>query len=108
MTDDSDPQSVDYGLAMPFVVCRSKGGPYDDEAFVNGVRCGQVSEQLEVAAQGRKSFHPDWPVPPALVPQLDLLAMRYGYQMTSKPWADAPAEWVFVSFGPAPEPQGQP
>lgn len=29
-------EEQEYDLVMPFVVCQSQGGPYDDDAFVGG------------------------------------------------------------------------
>lgn len=28
---------TEYGLIMPFVVCESRGGPYEDDPFVAGL-----------------------------------------------------------------------
>lgn len=37
-------------------------------------------------------------VEPALIPQLDLLAMHLGWTLTAEPWDDHPDEWVLASF----------
>jgi hypothetical protein len=66
-------------LAIPFVVCTSEGGPFDDEAFVSGVQVGEVMatlrtlKALDAAGSGRF-----W-VDKKLQKQLDLVAMHYGY-----------------------------
>jgi hypothetical protein len=84
-----------YGLLMPFTVCASQGGPYDDAAFVAGYTAGLLDGRLADPDNG-------WPiaqqVPSALVPQLDLLAMRHGWNITSEPWGEHPDEWTLVTF----------
>jgi hypothetical protein len=32
--DEPEPGTT-WGLVVPFVVCQSQGGPYDDDAFVS-------------------------------------------------------------------------
>ena len=34
------------GSVMPLVLCRSRGGPYDDEAFSSGWRLGTIGATL--------------------------------------------------------------
>lgn len=92
MSAQGEPDAT-FGLVMPFVVCRSNGGPYDDEAFVAGVYCGSIDQEL----QTRSICGPQKYVPTAVVPQLDLLAMHRGYEMSAEPWGDHP-EWTLVSF----------
>lgn len=87
-----DPEA-DYGLVMPFVVVTSKGGPYDDQAFVAGARYADVAHAL----RGKPTEFGTYEFP-ALVPQLDLLAMHEGYTMTTEPWEEHPDEWVWVHF----------
>ncbi len=65
----------EYGLVMPFVAVRSKGGPYDDEAYCAGYEMGRLDaildrddphvEPLTILADNRE--------------QADLIAMRHGY-----------------------------
>lgn len=88
--DEHDPGHVEYGLLYPFVVCDDHGGPYPSEAFVAGVRFGNWQTMLKVRPHQHQSYEP-----PALVPQLDLLAMHEGYTMTTKPWSD---DWTLVTF----------
>lgn len=83
----------DFALVMPFVVCQSNGGPYEDAAFVAGAQFGQV--QAELAAG---PFEVEHYVHSALAPQMDLLAMRYGYRFVSEPWDEHPDEWARVTF----------
>ena len=78
-TQPNEPKLDDEGrnIVMPFMVCESKGGPYDDAAFVAGFRAGIIDAYL--------ATDPNNPVPetfftePELIPQLDLIAMRHGY-----------------------------
>ena len=56
---------------MPLVLCRSRGGPYDDEAFVSGWRLGDLAAKL---AQPGISTIADSIRPPS------------GCRPTSSPW----------------------
>lgn len=87
-------EEASYGLVMPFTVCQSDGGPYDDAAFVAGYRSGTINAHLERIAPDELRIY----VEPALLPQLDLIAMRHGYTMVSEPWADHPDEWALATF----------
>ena len=84
----------EYELVMPFVVCRSQGGPYDDEAFVAGCRFRELKFRLEV---GRPTTLVTFESPD-LIPQLDLLAMDLGYHIVHIPWPEASEEWEQVTF----------
>ena len=90
---------ANYGLVMPFVVTASIGGPYDDTAFVAGYEAGWLDLMLsitnKVGADVRRY------VPPELVAQLDLIAMRHGYKLTTEPWDEAPDEWTLATFAAA-------
>lgn len=85
---------AEYGLVMPFVVCATNGGPYDDAAFVAGYAAGTIDARLAMhdPVIAQTAVRTD------LLPQLDLIAMRHGYTMTSEPWGEAPAEWTMVTF----------
>lgn len=82
-----------YDLVMPFLAVRSKGGPYDDEAYVAGYEMGQLDALLE------SHHHPinTRAVQTANLAQVDLLAMQYGYTIRSTPYQDDP-EWTTVEF----------
>lgn len=75
MSADDDRE---FGLVMPFTVCESQGGPFDDVAFVAGYRCGVVDAKL---ADGNCE-EPVWSHEDEL-PQLDLIAMRHGSRSAS-------------------------
>lgn len=82
-----------YELVVPFIACTSQGGPYQDDAFVAGFALGTIDSEL---AHGHPVSYDH--VSPALVPQLDLIAMRRGYIVTSEPWPEDPAAWTRVTF----------
>ncbi len=95
MTDPTEPE---YGLVMPFVACEDQGGPYEAGAFVAGYEAGTTDLTLKVIAPMGGSF--DRWVPPGLVPQLDLIAMRHGYSTTTEPWDEHPDEYVHITYTP--------
>lgn len=84
----------EFGLVMPFVACTSQGGPYDDDSFVAGFTCAFI-EAMMAEPHG---YTIERAVPPALLPQLDLIAMRHGWTLTSLPWEEAPDEWALATF----------
>jgi hypothetical protein len=92
-------QGGEYGLVMPFVVCQSHGGPYEDGAFVAGYECGWLDMALGVVAKVGGTVE-RW-VRPASLPQLDLIAMHYGYTLvvTNQDDLNQP-EWQHVIFRP--------
>lgn len=63
-----------YDMVMPFLPVQSKGGPYEDGAFVAGYQMGLLDAQLS----GR-SFDQGQAIYVENREQADLLAMRYGY-----------------------------
>lgn len=82
---------VEHDLVMPFVVCRSNGGPYDDDGFCAGWHLGQIDTELAVVAPAILEVT----VLTGSVPQLDLIAMRRGYAIDTQVSDDVP-EWAFV------------
>jgi hypothetical protein len=95
MNDERDPTNPDDGddeLGLPLVLCRSHGGPFDDEAFRSGWRLGDIGStlaRLGVSALA-ESIRPHERL------QADLLAMAYGYTMTVEPSGDP--DWLAVTF----------
>jgi hypothetical protein len=87
----NEEEESEYGLIMPFVVCQSNGGPYEDRPFVAGVRIGVLIQRMTNGEPEISSYEY-----PAMLPQIDLLAMHYGYQLESEPWEEHPDEWVYV------------
>ena len=78
MTDE--PDDTGYELVMPFVVCQSNGGPYEDEAFVAGWELGKLDVELPAhAALGYQSL--SRLAHAGTVPQVELLAMKHGFRV---------------------------
>ena len=89
-------EPAEYGLVMPFVVCASKGGPYEDQAFCAGYHAGSIDRELQHCALNGLS--PDAvTVETSLVPQIDLIAMRHGFRIETEPDEDVP-EYTHVWF----------
>lgn len=96
MSDD-----VDFGLVIPFTVCRSNGGPYDDEAFVAGYFVGQIDKELQVAAACNAEGVLAPIVRRAVLPQLELHGMRHGFPVMKVGQETDPSldgEWCWVRF----------
>jgi hypothetical protein len=93
-TDDHDHGDVEYGLVMPFVVCASKGGPFDDDAYVCGYEMGVLAEELRRTTEAvvGKTIHTQ------NVPQADLLGMEAGFQVESRPAEMFGETWSYVRF----------
>ena len=95
-------EPAEYGLVMPFVVVQSAGEPYDDDSFASGFHAGRIDVWLKVLPVlemlGGEFATPPEMVRSALVPQLDLIAMRHGFLLTAKPWDEHPDEWTEVTF----------
>lgn len=84
-------------LVMPFVVCKSNDGPYDDDSFTAGWHCAQIDWALQVGElTGATRF--GFTVRTASLPQFDLIGMRRGYTMTTVDWSEEP---LGVSGDPA-------
>jgi hypothetical protein len=103
----TEPSDTEYELVVPFVVVASKGGRHDDDAFVAGWRLGRLDCQLSLAALIGISRHTAV-IPPADMPQVDLIAMQHGYTVTYDPWQDAPDDWAAVTFSRTGEPPSTP
>jgi hypothetical protein len=90
---------AEYGLVMPFLPVASKGGPYDDDAFVAGYEMGRLDAELK-ASPGLRRVETMVHSPNA--GQADLLAMQHGYTCTAEVCEEYP-EWTRVVFDPARE-----
>lgn len=75
------PEEEENKLHMSFVVCESNGGPFDDRTFFAG--CNFARHHISLLACPEASEWSDWVVP-EMVPQYDLLAMDFGYVMTTE------------------------
>ncbi len=76
------------------VLCRSRGGPFDDEAFMSGWRLGEIGATL-----GRPGISCVWPSRSDRDERLqaDLIAMARGFTMTGRVRAAA-GDWLSVTF----------
>lgn len=86
-----EPETV-YEMVMPLVVCKTQGGVYDDDSFVAGWTLALLDRDLAERAVDRI------PLRPAMMPQVDLIAMKHGYGVAAEPWDQAPDEWWVVDF----------
>jgi hypothetical protein len=91
-------QEGTYELVMPFILTKSEGGPYDDAAFDAGMACGQLWMELRTLANHGATPRPRY-VQPEHVPQIDLIAMHYGYTLTRGP-VDEASGYQRIDFGP--------
>mgnify|MGYP001569445451 CR=1 FL=1 len=82
----------EYGLVMPFVAVKSKGGPYDDQAYAAGWEMGVLSAKLASSPLGHSTT-----IRTDHAEQADLLAMRYGYRCEATRSEEWP-EWTYVVF----------
>jgi len=91
------PEEPTWGLVVPFTACTSKGGPYEDQAFVAGFQCGEIDKALTViaAAGGERAT---FTVRTPLVPQLELLAMNRGFPVMAAIVVEDYPEWTVVGF----------
>ncbi len=80
------------GGVMPLVLCRSRGGPYEDDAFESGWRLGALGTTL--AGSGISALCESIRARERV--QADLLAMAYGYSMRVDPGTDP--DWLSVTF----------
>lgn len=87
-------EEVSYDLVMPFVVCASQGGPFDDAAFTAGYEMGRLDGLLTRTDIQRWTETIRTPN----VPQAELLAMKHGLQMESRPDPVYGEEWSHVRF----------
>lgn len=99
MTDEQD-----HGmeLILPFVVCESHGGPYEDQAFAAGYAAGHLAARMEVAeVLGVDAI--SYPiVRRALLPQVELIGMHYGFPAIDVSEQDhlvaSSDEWCSMTF----------
>lgn len=92
MSDDR-PDCAGYKLVLPFIACRSAGGPHDDVSFVAGWVAATIDADLR-----RNLPQERYQVRPDLVAQLDLIAMHRGY--TVEVVGVPTAAWVAIRFVP--------
>lgn len=96
MSDPTEPGEAEFTPIMPFVLCKTNGGPYDDSAFVAGATCGALDEEFRVLALSRATPRERY-INAAYLPQVDLIAMQHGYT-TSLGELDEASGWQAVAF----------
>lgn len=102
MSEDENEEELGFELGIPFVLCTSKGGDLDDQSFVYGYLCGMIAAEMSVAAALRDNSQ-IFGAPSAryvqtvVIPQLDLIAMRYGFTLMHEPSDDVDG-WSWVGF----------
>lgn len=91
MSDDED-ERPDFDLVMPFIVCASNGGPFEDQAFVAGYECGLLDAELEFSADVKitRTMRSD------NLAQVDLIALKNGYTIETTESHDG--GWATVEF----------
>jgi hypothetical protein len=87
---------ADYELMMPFVLCKTNGGPFDDEAFTVGWDCGALEAELSTCSRLGATPRARY-IKVAVLPQLDLIAMDTKFTLTLGEHSPE-GEWVFVTF----------
>jgi hypothetical protein len=92
MADEEN--EVEMSLVMPFLPVTSRGGPFDDQAFVAGYEMGRLDEVLRAAPPTHSTT-----IRTDNAAQADLIAMQHGYRCTAEPSEEWP-EWTLVSFTP--------
>lgn len=92
----TDPSNADFTPVMPFVLCKSEGGPYDDTAFVAGATCGALIEELRVLRLTTATPHERY-MNAKYIPQIDLIAMAHGYTIKLGELDEA-SGWQVVTF----------
>lgn len=94
------PDGDEFEILVPFIVCKSEGGVFDDDSFTAGFECATVYADLKYA-KGAPSGLPMTPHEAVLrtdnVKQIDLLAMHLGYKTRAVVWDEDPA-WSVVFF----------
>lgn len=88
-----DENGKTWELAVPFVVCQSQGGPFEDDAFVAGFHMGKLDTELKAKPPFLQSV-----VREVTRDQVDLIAMSNGYTATFAESADP--QWTTVDFVP--------
>ena len=79
--------SSEYSLVFPFVCTKSRGGPYDDAAFVAGCQFGQISAELGIA-KTIGALPRTVTIYREMAAQCDLLAMHLGLTVAEQPIPD--------------------
>ena len=79
---------------MPFLCVQSKGGPFEDKAFVAGVQLGIL---YQATMPPLAMLHVISVVYSEIVSTLDLVAMKHGYRLQTLQSEEYP-EWTHVDL----------
>lgn len=93
-------------LVVPFVACRSQGGPYEDNGFAAGFQAGEIHRALLMAAPAHAERVRFPMVRSDLLPQLDLLAMHAGFTIVARNIDERFPQWADVTFSAGQCPPG--
>lgn len=108
-SDDHNEFDHELELVVPFIVVESKGGPYDDQAFVAGYQVGEIDVRLAFANMAGAQTVKFPIVRRSLLAQLELHGMRYGFTSmeASEATSHIPAsdEWCSLTFARGPQPE---
>jgi len=97
MSDEPAEGTVDWEPLLPFVVVTSKDGPYDDQAYAAGWEAAQIWNTVFSLQHVRGTALLNQCVRTANLPQIDLIAMQFGWKMKSQ-LSEASDEWSLVVF----------
>jgi hypothetical protein len=87
-----------WNLVVPFVACTSQGGPFDDEAFAEGFRCGHTSAVLNGCPQEVREVTFTATSTPAVLRQLELIGMAADFPMMEVDTYEPVPAWASVTF----------
>ncbi len=86
---DEEPE---HTLLYPLIVCKTNGGPYEDDAFVAGCYFGHIETLCQTLDFEHEIYEH---IPSPLAPQIDLLVMHEKCSMTAEP-CEEHSEWTHV------------
>jgi len=91
----ASPAPAAWNVEVPFAVCATNGGPFDDASFIAGYQVGRVTNALAHGAElGADSM--SFTVLRCLLAQIEVAGMQHGFPYTfAEPCADS-SEWVHV------------
>lgn len=96
MSDEFAEADDEYGLVMPFLPVESRGGPYEDSAYVAGWEMGRTDAILAAAAALGLTPDTGLVINHENRAQVDLVAMHHGFMATYEPLDEG--QWGRVEF----------
>lgn len=75
---------------IPLIVGKENGGEYVEESFL----AGMLQARLDIALIAEPVRYENW-YPTALIPQVDLSAMHFGYSIECTECEDHP-QWSYI------------